>query len=133
MAGQRLSRAEDQIRTLFELDFLPVEQADDGIAPNLRNQRLDFAGIDLIWRLAQQYEDDRAIRSVAATGQRQRAEELCRETRNPLKIPSLGDALHKITGSAHRPHSVRTRWPYANFEDFKNAGFHNSQAAKLMD
>src|SRR5262249_55973218 len=65
-----------------------------------------------------------AVRSMAMTGQRERAVEFCQYSRYTWHLAASFALVCKIGCGAHRPHRVRTGGSNAYFEDLKDAGFH---------
>jgi len=111
MAGQYDVAAKEQVAGFIERDRRAAHKNDALALADAAHQTVDARRIDPIRLLSQQSQDDRAIGTVAAAGQSERAVQ--------LDLDSGGRAVEgrgKRSGGAHGTDRVRTRRSDPDFE-----------------
>ena len=125
MERQFLALVEEQIAFFVESNFMLAEQANFFFTANAIQTCRDRLGIDCIRPFAFQPAQHRLVGAVAATGVRQRAEQLGLDARNIFQnVAFIQPARDEARGRAHRSDRMRRRRADADFEQIENADSH---------
>ncbi len=132
MPRERLILMEKQIARLIERHRLHPPKWHRMNATNCVEPCLDRFRINLLWNLAAQSQDDSPVRTMSFAGQRERTIELNLHPSNRDERAPRSQHGHEIRGRPHRSHRVRARWPYADFENLKDARLHRRPSLFLF-
>src|SRR5439155_18348700 len=128
---QRLVLVPQQIRSVLERNLSGARQSQFLRRTNRRQLRFNRFRLDQIRQFAAQSQQNRAIRSVPMSRQRQRSIQPRPHPRHSRYLSASQQFPRKIRRRAHWPHRVRTRRPNPHFKNFKYAGLHGKSTQNL--